>query len=152
MTLNEKISYIKGLAEGLKLDESKDEVKVLNAIIELLDDMAVSVTDMEDLYDEMSEQLDEVDEDLAALEDEVYCDEDCESCCCGCEDDNDEDMYGFADDEAYYEVTCGKCGETICVSEDVLLCGEIDCPKCGEHLEFDFSDLACEDDCECDCG
>ncbi len=150
MTLNEKIAYIRGLTEGLKLDESKDEVKVINAIVDLLDDMALAVTDMEDLYDEMSQQLDEVDEDLAYLEEEVY--DDCDCCDDDCDCCDDDDYYGYGDDEVYYEVTCGTCGEVINVSEDVLLCGEIDCPNCGEHLEFDFSDLdCCDDDCDCDC-
>ena len=58
MNLTEKIAYIRGLCEGLNLDESKPEVKVMNAIIDLLDDMSYSVTDMEDLYDELSAQVD----------------------------------------------------------------------------------------------
>ena len=41
MTLNEKIAYIKGLANGLSLDEKKPEVKVINEILELLEDMAI---------------------------------------------------------------------------------------------------------------
>ncbi len=142
MTLSEKISYIRGLADGLKLDDSKDEVKVINAIIDLLDDMALAVEDMEDLYDEMSEQLDAVDEDLSSLEDDVY-DDDCDCCDC-CDDDCDFDC-------AYYEVTCAACGEQICVDEDTLFEGEIECPNCGELLEFDFSELCCDDDCDCDC-
>ena len=36
MNLSARISYIKGLAEGLNLDENKDEVKVLNEIIDFL--------------------------------------------------------------------------------------------------------------------
>ena len=51
MNLTEKISYIRGLCDGLELDESKPEVKVLNAIVDLLDDMAFEVSDMEELYD-----------------------------------------------------------------------------------------------------
>ena len=39
MNLTEKISYIRGLCDGLELDESKPEVKVLNAIVDLLDDI-----------------------------------------------------------------------------------------------------------------
>ena len=31
MTIAEKVSYIKGLAEGMKLDDSKDEVKIIKA-------------------------------------------------------------------------------------------------------------------------
>lgn len=160
MTLTEKIAYIRGLTEGLKLDESKDEVKVINAIIELLEDMAYSIADLEDFTDEMSLQLDEVDEDLATLEDEIYedicdcdCDDDCD--CCDCCDD-DCDCCDCCDDDCdcdcvYYEVTCPKCEETICVDEDLLLEGEVMCPGCGEILEFDFSELdGCG--CGCDCG
>lgn len=147
MTLSEKISYIRGLADGLELDNDKKEVKVLNAIIDLLDDMALAVEDMEDLYDELAEQVDAVDEDLTYLEDDFY--DDCD--CCDCDDCDDcECLDCFDEDEAYYEVTCGKCDEQICVSEDVLLEGEITCPNCGELLEFDFSGL-CDDDCDCDC-
>ena len=147
MNLNEKIAYIRGLAEGLNLDQSKDEVKVLNAIIELLDDMSFTVTQMEDLYDELSEQIDAVDEDLSYLEDDFYedydedeCDDDCDCGCCGGDDE---------EEVVYYDVTCPTCGETISVSEDVLLCGEINCPKCGETLEFDFSELE-DEECDCD--
>ena len=64
MNLTEKISYIRGLCDGLELDESKPEVKVLNAIVDLLDDMAFEVSDMEELYDELSAQVDEIDQDL----------------------------------------------------------------------------------------
>ena len=37
--LREKVSYLKGLADGLPLDENTNEGKVLRAIIEVLDDM-----------------------------------------------------------------------------------------------------------------
>ena len=140
MNLSERIAYIRGLAEGLGLDNDKDEVKVINAIIDLLEDMAYDVQDMEDIVDDVCNQVDEIDEDLGELEEEVYGECEC------CDDDDDED---FDDDDVYYEVTCGKCGETITVDEDILLEGEIECPKCGELLEFDFSEL--EDDCDCGC-
>ena len=150
MTLNEKIAYIRGLAEGLKLDESKDEVKVINAIIDLLDDMALAQTNMEELFDELSMQVDEIDEDLGNIEDEFYDDCDCDCCDddCDCDCDCDE----FDDEEPFYEVTCGVCQKTICVSEDVLLEGEIECPNCGEILEFDFTGLFDDEECECGCG
>ncbi|MBQ7965116.1 MAG: hypothetical protein IJ331_03425 [Ruminococcus sp.] len=151
MTLSERISYIRGLADGLELDSEKKEVKVLNAIIDLLDDMTLAVETTEDLYDELAEQVDAIDEDLTTLEDDFY--DDCDCCDCDCDDCDDDcdccDCYDD-DDEAYYEVTCGKCEEQICVSEDVLLEGEITCPNCGELLEFDFSGL-CDDDCDCGC-
>ena len=120
MNLTERIAYIRGLAEGLKLDENKDEVKVLNAIIDLLEDMAYDVTDMGAIVDDVCDQVDEIDEDLSDLEDEFYGEYD--DCCC---DDCDD----FDDEDVYYEVTCGKCGETITVDEDILIEGEFICPN-----------------------
>ena len=146
MNLTEKISYIKGLAEGLSLDDSKPEVKVLNAIIDLLDDLAYDVKDMEELYDELSDQVDEIDRDLADVETELYDDFDED------EDLDDDDFDDYDDEEnPFYEVTCSGCGQKINVSEDVLLEGEIECPNCGEVLEFDFSDLFDDGDPDDDC-
>lgn len=134
MTNTEKVAYIRGLAEGLELDDSKKEVKVLNAIIDLLDDLAMSLADLEDGYSDMADQPDAVDEDLGSLEDDFYGDD---------EDDEDDE------DTCYYEVTCPNCHETICLSEDIIEDGQMDCPNCGETLEFDIDE--CDDD-GCDCG
>ena len=134
MTNTEKVAYIRGLAEGLELDDSKKEVKVLNAIIDLLDDLAMSLADLEDGYSDMADQLDAVDEDLGSLEDDFYGDD---------EDDEDDE------DTCYYELTCPNCHETICLSEDIIEDGQMDCPNCGETLEFDIDE--CDDD-GCDCG
>lgn len=134
----EKVSYIRGLVEGLELDGSKKEVKVLNAVIDLLDDMAKSMARTEEALNETRDQLDEVDEDLGLLEDDFYGDEDLDD-----EEDEDEDD----EDECYYEVTCPNCNETICLSEDIICDGQIECPNCGKLLEFDL-----DDDCDCGCG
>ncbi|MBQ8784082.1 MAG: hypothetical protein IJZ57_09990 [Clostridia bacterium] len=130
MTVTEKAAYLKGLAEGLNLEESKPETKLINAMIDVIDELALSVADLEDAVDMLTEQVDAVDEDLAELEDYVFEDEDyddCEGCagCCGDEDD-------------YFEVECPACGEVICLDESVLDEESIECPACGETLEFDF--------------
>ncbi len=39
MDICEKIAYIKGLAEGLSIDDNTKEGKILNAIIDLLGDI-----------------------------------------------------------------------------------------------------------------
>ncbi|MGN0544016.1 MAG: CD1247 N-terminal domain-containing protein [Acutalibacteraceae bacterium] len=135
MTVTEKVAYIKGLVDGLDLDAKKDEVKVIKAIVELLDDIAMSVSDLEEGLDVVSDQVDEIDEDLSDLESYVYEEDDYG---CGCEDDD------------YYEIDCPKCGETICVDDGILEEGSIECPNCGELLEFDFDDCCCDDDCDCD--
>ncbi len=135
MTNLERVAYIRGLMEGLELDAEKKEVKVIQAMVTLLEDMALSISDVEHAYHDMADQLDAVDEDLGALEDEFY----------GEDDDEDEE-------ECYYEVTCPSCQETICLSEDVIENGQIDCPNCGESLEFDINDVIDEFSCGCGCG
>ena len=134
MTITEKVAYLKGLAEGLALDEAKAETKVIKAMMDVLDDLALSVSDLEDGMDLISEQLDAVDEDLDELEGYVY--EDLDDCCCDdCCDD---------DEEEYYDVECPSCGEVICVDRDILDEGSINCPNCNELLEFEI-------DCDCGC-
>lgn len=131
MTLTEKAAYIKGLKDGLVLDESKPEIKIINALIDIIDDLALTASDLEDEVALVGEQVDAVDEDLDALESFVYDDDDddCDcDCCCGCDDDDDE----------FFEVECPACGEVINVDEGILESGSIECPNCGENLEFDI--------------
>jgi len=131
MTLTEKAAYIKGLAEGLGLDESKPETKIINALLDIIDDLALSVSDLEDELVLVGEQVDAVDEDLDALESYVYDDDDCDcdDCDCCCDD---------CDDDEFFEVECPACGEVINVDEGILESGSIECPNCGENLEFDI--------------
>lgn len=157
MTLSERIAYIKGLADGLNLDETKAEVKVINEMLSLLEDMVVSVNNVEELYDELSEQVDEIDGDLAIVEEDLYDDCDCDCGCdcncdcddCGCDCDCDCDEYAEDEENPLYEVTCPDCETEIVVDEDMLLEGEILCPECGNSLEFDFTGLFGEDGCSC---
>ncbi len=51
MTLSEKAAYLKGLMDGLKLDTEKDENKVLAAVVDMLSDVAETVSDLEDVVD-----------------------------------------------------------------------------------------------------
>ena len=131
MNLPEKAAYIRGLMEGLEIDTTKPEGKLLAAIVDMLDDTANTVDDLEDVIDAVSDELDSIEEDLDEIEDYLL-DED--------EDDFDEDEdddFDFGDDEVIYEITCPTCGEVINLDEDMLAEGATKCPKCGEDLEFD---------------
>ena len=91
MTVTEKVAYLKGLAEGLALDENKPETKIINAMMDVLDELALTVSDLEDGMDLISEQLDAVDEDLDELEGFVY--EELDGCDCDCDDCDCDDCY-----------------------------------------------------------
>ncbi len=138
MTNSERASYIRGLMEGLELDPKAKETKVFNAIIELLDDLCVSVEELEDGFDLLSEQVDEIDEDLGNVEEDFYGLED-DDCGCGCGHHHHGDF-----EDAEFEVTCPSCGTTIPLDDDMLDEDGIVCPHCGESLEFDYDD---DEDC-----
>ena len=125
MTLTEKAAYLRGLAEGLALDEEKPETKMFNAVMDLLDDLALTASDMEDSIALINEQLDAVDEDLDELETFVY------------DELDDEDYF---DEDDVFEVECPNCKEIICVDADILEEGSINCPNCNELLEFEIDE------------
>ncbi|HIY09373.1 MAG TPA: hypothetical protein H9680_08550 [Firmicutes bacterium] len=143
MTITEKVAYLKGLAEGMKLNADTPEGKMLLAIVDVLDDMALTVEDLDDGFTELSAQVDEIDEDLGSLEEDCYGEE------CGCDDEDEEDECDCCGDEVLYEVECPSCGNTICINESMLEEGEMECPNCHELLEFDIQD---EDEDTCECG
>ena len=144
MQLTEKVAYLKGLMEGLGVDDSTKEGKVLSVVLDVLSDMALTVSDLEDSLDLVGEQLEIIDEDLCQIQEDFYDDD----CCCD-DDDYDEDDFDDFEGELY-EVTCPSCGDTITVNEDMLDEGDINCPGCGELLEFDLDGML--DDCDCGCG
>lgn len=114
MNLKEKVSYLAGLAEGLNLEESK-EAKLLNNIIDVLEDFANAVQELDELYNELEEYLEAVDTDLEDLEIDYY------------EPDRDE--------SDYLEFQCPNCDETVYFDES-LLDDEILCPNCHNKIDF----------------
>ena len=135
MKLTEKVSYLKGLMDGLEINDSNKEGKVLLQMVSILDEIADSIEGIQDEVNEITELVDIIDQDLGDVED-ALCDDD-DDCDCDCECDCDDEDFDFDDDELY-EVTCPSCGDTICLNEEMLEEGAIECPNCGENLEFDF--------------
>lgn len=132
MTTSEKVAYLKGLVEGYGLaGGDTKESKILAQIVDILEDLALDVDDLDVAVDELSEGLDVVSDDLEDLECVVY-DE---------WDDDDAECVGDEDDGFNYEVTCPECGDSICFDEDTLDSGCISCPNCGAKLEFDMEDI-----------
>lgn len=131
MTLTERTAYLKGLAEGLALDESKPEGKLIAEMVKLLDEMANSVADIEEECDMLNDYIEEIDEDLGDVEEYVYDDDECDCCDDDCDDD-------------YFEVTCPKCGETVCFDESVDPT-ELICPSCGEKFDCSCDGCDCEE-------
>ena len=79
----------------------KKEGKLLQGIIEVLDEFADSVGSLEEAQEQMEEYLDSIDED-SSPEDEI------------CESDD------MACGEEYIEVDCPGCGETVCFDAGIV--------------------------------
>ena len=136
MKLTDKISYLNGLVDGMDLDMTTKEGKVLAQIMEVLQTTALYVEDLQDQVDELTEVCESLDEDLADVEEIVY-DEENDLDDAEYDDEDVEDL----DDDDLYETVSPTCENTIVMDESVLDHGSMQCPCCGELLEFDFDDL-----------
>lgn len=132
MSLSEKAAYIKGLMDGMELDTTKKEGKILAAIQDLLAEMAGTVETLEGDVDQVYEELDAIDEDMDDLEEAVFGEDE--------EDDEDEDEEEDLRDLYDYELTCPKCGTVTAVDEETLMNEEICCPECGAKFDIHFED------------
>ena len=135
MTITEKVAYLKGLSDGLGIDTEKSkEGKLISVIIDILEEMGMSIEDLEENATALGEELDAVSDDLADVEELLYGEDEDEDdeCCCGDEDEDD-----------FFEAECPNCKEPLVIDEDVLRAGVIECPSC--HSQF-----AVSDECDCD--
>ncbi len=139
MTISEKVAYVKGLFDGMELDTEKSkEAKLIGALIDVLEEVSLSIEDLEEEVDELNDGLEAVSDDLEDVEDLLFgedddcCDDDCDCC------DEDDD---------FFEVSCPNCEEDLVIDADVLEAGFIQCPNCQEKFSIDLSD----EECGCDC-
>ena len=72
MEITEKVAYMKSMEEGMTLNAEKKEGKLLLAIIDVLEDIALELCDIEDAQEELGEGLDAVSDDLEDVEDLLY--------------------------------------------------------------------------------
>ena len=139
MELSNKAAYLQGLVDGLGVDESTKEGKIIKAMSALLAEMAEALEGMDEDLSRAYDQINDLSDELEDLEADLYEDEDDEDD----DDEDDEDDEEDADDandddiasEPFYEVACPNCGETVYVSEDDLDAGEANCAHCGVTFE-----------------
>ena len=125
MTISEKVAYLKGLAEGLDLDTAKSkEGKLISVMIGIMEELAMSVEDLEENALNLGEEIDVLSDDLADVEEVVF--------------DEDEDSEDYDDD--WFEVECPTCGADILVDDASLADGEVECPSCGTRYAMELTD------------
>lgn len=127
MDLNAKAAYIRGLMTGMEFDPNSKNGKVIAAMMDLLEEMAATVTEHDNALDQVYDELDTLDEDLDDLVGSLYG-----------YDDEDEDSDEEDEEEAVYEVTCPNCNFVTTVDEDTLLNRELVCPNCGASFDIEL--------------
>ena len=139
MELNKKAAYLQGLVDGLGIDDTTKEGKIIKAMSALLGEMAEVIESVDEDLSRAYDQINDLSDELEDLEADLYeeDDEDDKS-----EEAEDEDTDGDDDakdddsaSEPFYEVACPNCGETVYVSEDDLDAGEANCAHCGVTFE-----------------
>ena len=132
MTISEKVAYLKGLAEGLDLDTAKSkEGKLISVMIGILEEIGLSIEDLEENALALGEEIDVLSDDLADVESVVFD-----------EDENDEEDY----DDDWFEVECPTCEEPLIIDDEALAEGFIQCPNCQSKFSLDLSDDVVEAD------
>jgi DNA-directed RNA polymerase subunit RPC12/RpoP len=123
--LTDRISFLQGLAEGMKLNPDKDSHRLILGILEVLGEVGESFEALAESHGELSDYVESIDEDLADLEADLY-------------DDENEDVAKKETDDEFegvIEYECPHCGEKIEIDPD-----EVDfdedalCPQCGKEL------------------
>ena len=123
MTISEKVAYLKGLAEGLNLDvEKSKEGKLISVMIGILEEVGMSIEDMEENVTALGEELDALSDDLSDVESVVF-------------EDEDED-----EDDDFFEVECPNCQEPLIIDDEALAEGVVQCPSCEQTFSLELTD------------
>ncbi len=130
MDLNAKAAYIRGLMTGMEFDPNSKNGRIISAMMDLLEEMAATVTEHDNALDQVYDELDAMDEDMDDLTSALF--------------DLDEDEE--EDDDAEYEVTCPNCGVVTTVDEDTLMNRELVCPNCGAAFDIELAPEEEEDE------
>ena len=129
--LTDRISYLKGMAAGMKLNMDKDANKLLLEMLAAMGEMAEEMETMTEAHNDLNEYVESIDDDLADLEETLFGEDeehdpdcDCEECMADEDDEADEDE----------------------LDDDLILYA---CPHCGNEIEFSASDVDFDEDYLC---
>ncbi len=121
-----KVAYVRGLADGLDLDMSSKGERIISEIIGVLEELADSITSLQQAQSELESYVESIDRDLWDVEEMLNEEMD--------EAEEDADYQKEEDDsENYIEVECPECHDFVCFDADLLEGDdiiEITCPNC----------------------
>ncbi len=124
--LTDRISYLKGMAAGMKLNMDKDANKLMLEMLTVMGEMAEEMAAMTEAHNDLNEYVESIDDDLANLEETLF-------------GDGEEDEADLDEDEEDDEEDEGE-------EDDLIVYA---CPHCGHEIEFHASDVDFDEDYLC---
>ena len=133
--VGEKVAYLKGLAEGLGVNDETEQGKLMLAMIDTLEALAKNSEETDERVGELSEYVEEIDSDVSDLEEALFSEEDDDD-----EEDEEDDEEDEDDDEdgdGLIEYECPHCGTVIFFDENAFDMEEEHlCPNCHRKRCF----------------
>jgi len=123
--LTDRISFLKGMAAGMKLNMDKDANKLMLEMLTVMGEMAEEMAAMTEAHNDLNEYVESIDDDLADLE---------------------ETLFGEEDGEIDEELAEGDEDEDELDDDDLIVYA---CPHCGHEIEFHASDVDFDEDYLC---
>lgn len=113
--LRQRVAYLKGLAEGLDMDEESKEGRLFGQIIDLLDSMTMVVENLESDYEELYDYVEAVDQDLTDMERDFY-----------------EEPFEEGEELEGFTLECPDCQEIVFIDEEAVEDEDLEvlCPNC----------------------
>jgi ribosomal protein S27AE len=152
-SLIQKVAYLKGLAEGLGVSAKTNEGRIIVGIMDVLDQIVDSLSELEASHADLNEYVESIDQDVRDIEETVFGNDDDDD-----DDDDDDEDYDEDDDEDdddeyddddvdYIEVECPNCHETVYFDEEVFDDDEdVACPNCNKSVIIEDEDDNDDDD------
>ncbi|UZQ50900.1 CD1247 N-terminal domain-containing protein [Clostridium kluyveri] len=126
-----KVSYLKGLVDGLKIDKNTNDGKVIIEIVNVLKIIAEEIENISEDQKDMRAYIDCMNKDLADLQDNLY----------------DDDYEAYKDEgENFTEIQCPNCNDMVYVDKDILeRRKELTCPNCHNNIYIKGDDVKDEE-------
>lgn len=139
--MTDRISYLKGMAAGMKLNMEKDSNKLMMEMLAAMGEMAEEMAAMAEAHSDLNDYVESIDDDLADLEETLFGEED---------ELDDEDDIDFSDEEDDDEDDEDEDDEDGLEDDELI---SYACPSCEHVIEFRASDVDFDEDFLCPaCG
>ncbi|OWZ84032.1 CD1247 N-terminal domain-containing protein [Natranaerobius trueperi] len=116
-----RVSYLRGLVEGLNVSDNSKEGQVIKEIVNVLEDFAQGFEELDIDLGDLEQHVDAMDLDLEALETDYY----------------DEEYLIEEEQGRYHETICPTCNEAVVLGDNLFNqegSTELYCPTCNDVL------------------